>query len=134
MAKKNKKTLTIDPDKYLSLSEETISDDIMAMPKDYYYLQQQRNLAHRKLKEESWEKQKLRAEIFVAEKGSAAYDRPPSDKFVEAIIHEDEDYMGIKKKIIELEDNWSRLDAIVRAMEVKAKLLQTLSSNMRVNQ
>jgi len=133
MAKKDKK-LKIDPDIYLSMSEETLHDDLQGLPKDYYFLQQQRNIAHRKMKEKSLDKQKLRAEIFVAEKTSAAYDRAPSDKYVEAVIHDDEDYMGLKAEIIELESNWAKLDSIVKAIEIKAKLVQTLSSNIRYNQ
>jgi len=133
MAKKDKK-IKIDPDKYLSMSEETLHEDLQGLPRDYYFLQQQRNLAYKKMKEKVLEKQKLRAEIFVAEKTSAAYDRAPSDKYVDAVIHDDEDYMNIKAEIIQLESNWAKLDSIVKAMEVKAKLVQTLSSNIRFNQ
>jgi len=123
----------IDPEKLLSFSEETIDGDITALPKDYYFLQRQRNKASFSMKEASHEKAKLRAEITIAEKSSPSYDRTPSDKFVEAIVQDAPEYQEIKANLLELERTFYNLDAIVKAIEIKAKLMQTLSSNSRYN-
>jgi len=131
---KEKDKYKVDGKKLLQFSEETMDPHLQSTSYDYYLLQKQRNLVKAKVDSLIWDKQKLRAEIIVSEKSSPAYDRTPSDKFVDAIVHDTEEYMTLKKQIIEQEQRLSDLDAIVKAMEMKAKLMQTLSSNSRFNQ
>ncbi len=133
MVKKEKKKFKYDINALLALSEETINSDIRNLPQEFYLISVELASATREVAKLSADKSKLRGEIMVAEKSSAAYDRPPSDKFVDAMVQDDEEYQTIKQNLIKATYTQDSLKGAVKAMEMRSKLIQTLSSNMRIS-
>jgi hypothetical protein len=129
--KKLSKGLKLDPEKLLKLDDATLEDDIRGLPLSYHYIQVKRNQVLKEVRSLTIKKQRMRGEIFISEKSSVLYDKTPTDKYVEAIIHDTDDYMDLKKTIVEKEAELADLEALVSSMEIKAKLVQTLSSNLR---
>lgn len=124
--------ISIDMAKALLILESTMEEEIKTQPSYYFFI----SALHKKLLT-TFERLKVRRkQVFAQLLEKARNKRGPSGRYLsdtdaKAVVEKNKKFIRTCERCIEARDQADQLYSAVRAFEMRANLLQTLSSNLR---
>lgn len=124
--------ISIDMSKALLILESTIEEEIKTQPSYYFFIAS----LHKKLLTRLEYLKVRRKAVFAQLLEKAREKRGPSGRYLsdtdaKAMVDKNKKYIRISERCIEARDQADQLYSAVRAFEMRANLMQTLSSNLR---
>jgi len=113
------KEFTVDPDK------------LGVLPRNYAYFKELEARTLERLRATELEKDRYYASQFLVIKEDGDKNRPPSDKWVNSEILEDEEYLALLEKSNQAYINYKKVAGLVRSYQTFIDVSRTLVANAR---
>jgi hypothetical protein len=130
--RQGKEKFTFSLQEELKIDENTINEDLEAVPRIYGYLSVLRAKVTRNLSDKQLEYRRLYADLYGIAKGEDVNGKAPTEEHTKQMIMENVELQDTKEQIIGLEHDVAILEGVLEALRFKVSLMQTLSANHRV--
>jgi hypothetical protein len=130
--RQGKEKFTFSLQEELKIDENTLNEDLEAVPRIYGYLSVLRAKVTRNLSDKQLEYRRLYAELYGIAKEEDVNGKAPTEEHTKQMIMQNNEVQELKDLIIGLEHDVSILEGVLEALRFKVSLMQTLSANHRV--